>query len=171
MALTDTQRKMKESAELELLITGVMGAMRRNNINAVNSALQKVDDFRSDSTFADLVSRAGEVLDTATDDLIDDGIGKLGTLVGKLDVAGETFKQAAELAETGQKELLLPMLAANAAKTLELFTEFQAGVEKLQSDLEAIDDLNVESIIDIVNAVKIAKSTMNDLKDKVEAIA
>lgn len=171
MALTDSQRKAKESAELEILITNVMSAMRRNNIDAVNSALRKVDDFRSWSTFDDLVRQAGEVLDKATDDLIDDAIGELGVLVGKLDAAGASFKNATEIAKTGKKELLLPLLAANAAKSLEFITQFEAGVTKLLSDMEAINDMDVDSIKDVGEAVKAVKQVVEDLKSKVEAVS
>lgn len=163
MPLTIDQIKAKQTAELELLITAVMTELRKGESEAIESTLENLRNFRKKTSFPLLQQRANEALQAATSDLLDVALTELGELVAKLDPAGETFKRATEIAKTGEKELLFPMLAANAAKAIELFSEFKIATEKLEKELEGVEDIS-----DLVGSLGNVKDILKSIKAKAE---
>ena len=63
------------------------------------------------------------------------------------------------------------MLAATTAKAYETFTELLAGAEKLQSNMEAVNDINVDSIKGLSDGIKLVKKSMEDLKDTLDQVS
>ena len=87
----------------------------------------------------------------------------LSEIVAKLSPAGQIFKDAAQIANTGKKELLFPRLAATTAQALEQFTALKTA---LDSVAESVDDIG--ELGDIPDAAKNVLDALKTLKDSVK---
>jgi hypothetical protein len=165
MTLSEEEIKIQHTAKLEALITDVMAARRSGDNERINATLEALGQFRLDTPFIELQKKAEEARKGATKEILKEALEKLAEIVANLSSAGEIFKSATLIAETGRKELLLPRLAATASHTLEIFSQLEDSVKAVKKQIASLEELG-----DVPDAVKAVSKALKNLKEKVKKL-
>lgn len=163
MALTVDEMKIRDTAQLEGLIADVMVAKRSGDRDNIKAALDTLNDFITQTPFVELQSRANDAVSAADAALLNVALSELAEIAAKLDPTGEVFKSAAQIATSGKAELLFPRLAATASHSLEIFTELQDTISKLEAM-----PANVNSFKDVPRALVNVQDALTNLQEKVK---
>lgn len=160
--MTDEELKLRDRARLELLISEVMEVVHGGAGGSPSDQLERLSAFKSETTFEDLQEQASKARDAASNDSIEIAQADLSEIVAKLSPAGQIFKDAAQIARTGKKELLFPRLAATTAQALEHFAALKTAIDRVAESLDDVGELG-----DVPNAAKNVLDALKSLKDAV----
>lgn len=161
--MTDDELWLRDKARLELLISELMEVVHGNAGGSPSEQLDRLTAFMSKTTFEDLQEQASKAHDAASSDSIEQAQADLSKIVAKLSPAGQIFKDAAQIAKSGKKELLFPRLAATTAQALEQFSALKKAIDSVA---ESVDD--IEELGDIPDAAKNVLDALKTLKDSVK---
>lgn len=160
LSLTE-QLRVRKQTELEQILTRLLTAKQQGNQASMQQLRAQLDAFRGSTNDSDLQEQATKAFEASILSSLDTAMNDLAAVADKLSGAGAQFKQAAQIAQTGKKELLVPRLAATAASSLEILTVLQTTFD----NLEAPGGLG-----DLKTIVNNATTALRQVKEQAEAI-
>jgi len=162
----EQEARLRDETRLEEAITKARSAVLSGSDDEIDAALTELNDFRFSTPFVELQQRAQSIHEKLSNGLVDDALEEMNEVVTELQPAGKIFKDAADIADSGKKELLIPRLAATAEHALSVFKSLQDAVEKVGDALDDVDELG-----DIPDALKGANDALATLKEAVATAA
>lgn len=142
-----------------------MEAVKANDNAEIEQVKDEINAFKLDTFFVDLQKRAREVVDDVSLTQINVAITELSAIATRVSTYADAIKAATKIAEEGKGSLLLPMLASQTGRMVQLVTALKEASEAVGGQLDDIDGFE-----NIPGAIENALSSIKDLETKVQAI-
>lgn len=162
---TVEEKRIIDSSRLDSLISKLMEAVKANDNAEIEQVKDEINAFKLNTFFVDLQKRAREVVDDVSLAQIDVAITELSAIATRVSTYADAIKAAKKIAEEGKESLLLPMLASQTGRMVQLLTALKEASEAVRGQLDYIDGFE-----DIPGAIEDALSSIKDLESKVQAI-
>ena len=161
MPLTNEERFQKERDQILALIAELM-VFRSNEDHQdypqnMRPALNALDDFKLNAEFQDNITAAEQAITAAINDVMANALGELASVATEMSPLGAEMAGAREVAERGERELILPRIAVVSATAL----------SSLQSLLKSVKELNEADLSDSTSAIE---ETIAKLKEVIEKL-
>lgn len=166
MALTAEQKKARTRAQLELIVVAAMDARQAGNESAMQKAKSQLLAFNS--PFEDLNRLAREAGAAVAVASMKEAVDDYARIAGSLMPMAAAFKDASNVAEANERDLLLPHLAAFTAQTAQTLTRLKLGIDGLREDL--LNAGKADDLSDLADAAGDIVKRLSDIRRTVESL-
>ena len=159
--------KVAAAVQLQQLIARVDTALRQNDQDALERALDDLNDFR-DTPFPDLRESAKRAHGAANGANMAQALQSLAAIVEELKPLGKVIDGATATAAAGKANLLVPKLAKKAEEALDKVVKLKQEIEALKQDADGLAAAvgNVHELGDIPGALDQVQAALEKLTEK-----
>jgi len=157
------EKRIIDSSNLDTLISKLMEAVQKNDINKVERLKDEINSFKIDTFFVDLQKRAREAVDDVSFGQIEAATTELSAIAARIFSFSDAIKVATKIAEESKANLLLPMLASQSGRMLQIVSALKKASENVKGELE-----NIQGYDEIPSAINNTMDSIKNLQSKVE---
>ena len=160
------ETRVIDSLKLDSHISKLIKAVKDENNDEIEQVKNEINAFKIETFFVDLQKRAREAVDDVSFNQIDAAITELSAIANRITTYADAIKTATKIADEGKANLLLPMLASQSGRMMQVISALKTASDAVKDQFN-----NTQEYGSMLSAISTVMASVQNLQKKVENLS